>query len=311
MSRDAGPWEGTTEMAPALAVQHFTQPPNWEWYILGYFFLAGLAGGCYVLGTMLRLWGGPADEPAARIAFIAALICVALCPILLTVDLGQPLLFWHMLINTGDGGLSFKYWSPMSVGAYALLFFGIFAFVSAVEAFLSWRGNGLLGVFAAGPLAVVWMVIGSLLGLYIASYTGVLLAVSNQPVWSDSWALGALFLASGMSGAAALLVLLALRWRAAATSSDVLATADAYFIVLEAILIVIFLVTLGIAGTISHLFAPLWLLLWILVLAGLLLPAAVRFRLLRESALPAVVIPLVVLVGVLALRAVVIFGAQY
>ena len=44
-----------------------------------------------------------------------------------------------------------------------------------------------------------------LAGLFIAGYTGVLLAVSNQPVWSDTWALGGLFLASGLTGSAALL----------------------------------------------------------------------------------------------------------
>ena len=46
---------------------------------------------------------------------------------------------------------------------------------------------------------------GALLGLFVAGYTGVLLAVSNQPVWSDTWALGGLFLASGLTGSAALI----------------------------------------------------------------------------------------------------------
>src|ERR671937_1013292 len=49
------------------------------------------AGASYVLGTMLRLLGRPSDEPAARIAFIAALVCLANCPILLSLVLEQPL----------------------------------------------------------------------------------------------------------------------------------------------------------------------------------------------------------------------------
>ena len=62
-----------------LAV-HFAQPPEWRWYILGYFFLAGLAGGTYVIGTMLRLLGRPVDEAAARLCFLLAfpLIDIAL-----------------------------------------------------------------------------------------------------------------------------------------------------------------------------------------------------------------------------------------
>jgi formate-dependent nitrite reductase membrane component NrfD len=293
-----------------LLAEHFTQPPNWEWYILGYFFLAGLAGGSYVLGTMLRLWGSPLDEPAARIAFIAALICLAICPILLTLDLGQPMRFWHMLIDSAQGTLAFKYGSPMSVGAYALLFCGLFFFFSAAEAVLAWRGSGALEVFRVGIFGRVWMIVGSVLALFLAAYTGVLLSVSNQPVWSDSWALGALFLASGLSGSAALLLLLGRRWRAADPSAGVLSVADEYFLWLEAALIVLFLATLALAGTLAQLFAPIWLVLWLLVAIGLVLPLLFRRRVLAESALPPVVTPVLVLLGVLALRAVVIFGAQ-
>ncbi len=43
--------------------QHFVTPPQWEWYIVWYFFLGGLAGGAYLLGTILRLMG---DERDAR-----------------------------------------------------------------------------------------------------------------------------------------------------------------------------------------------------------------------------------------------------
>ena len=64
----------------------------------------------------------------------------------------------------------------------------------------------------------------------MAGYTGVLLSVSNQPVWSDTWALGGLFLASGLSVAAAVLALLA---RAAAlepSAAAKLSRADRYFV---------------------------------------------------------------------------------
>ncbi|TMD10761.1 MAG: polysulfide reductase, partial [Chloroflexi bacterium] len=50
--------------------EHFVVPPHWEWYILLYFFFAGISGGAFVIGTMLRLWGSPADKAASRLAFI-------------------------------------------------------------------------------------------------------------------------------------------------------------------------------------------------------------------------------------------------
>jgi formate-dependent nitrite reductase membrane component NrfD len=50
--------------------QHFVTPPDWHWYIVWYFFLGGIAGGAYALGTLLRLVGDPQDEGAARTAFL-------------------------------------------------------------------------------------------------------------------------------------------------------------------------------------------------------------------------------------------------
>src|SRR5512132_2130138 len=97
-----------------LAAEHFVHPPEWLWWILFYFFFAGIAGGTYLVGPLLRLSGDARDEPAARIAFLVSLPATVLCPILLTADLGAGWLkFWHMLVNVtpGDTGLNFKYWS--------------------------------------------------------------------------------------------------------------------------------------------------------------------------------------------------------
>src|SRR5262249_32492719 len=168
--------------------------------ILFYFFLAGLSGGSYALATLLRLNGNPDYEPAARIGFYVAFPTMLLCPLLLTLDLGQPLRFWHMLVNTtpDQQGANFKYWSPMSVGAWALLASAVFVPVSFFDTLVR-DGRlriGLTDVLADmldGVLGKLWNILGAIVGLFIAGYTGVLLSVSNQPVWSDSWALGGLF----------------------------------------------------------------------------------------------------------------------
>ena len=60
-----------------------------------------------------------------------------------------------------------------------------------------------------GP-SVAIAVLGSIFGLFIAGYTGVLLAVTNRPIWADSTLLGLLFLVSGASTGAAALILLAI-----------------------------------------------------------------------------------------------------
>ncbi|MEP7105907.1 MAG: NrfD/PsrC family molybdoenzyme membrane anchor subunit, partial [Chloroflexota bacterium] len=198
--------------------------------------------------------------------------------------------------------LNFKYWSPMSLGVWALGAYSAFAFVSFVEALVPRVGRLLAGL--PGRLVAA---VGGVLGLFVCAYTGVLLSVSNQPVWSDGWPLGGLFLASALSGAAALL-LLASRYRPEmAAASARIADADRYFVILEAVLIAVFLVTVAVAGTLGKLFDGVGILLWLVVLAGLAVPLVAHSR--ARNLNPAVT-SLVVLAGVLALRAVVIFGAQ-
>src|SRR5437899_10358700 len=197
-------------MPPA---EHFVAPPQWELWILAYFFFGGIARGGYALGRLLRLAGDPRDEGAARIAFIASFLALIPCPVFLTLDLGQPLRFWHMLVDTSEGGVAFKPWSPMSLGSWALLLFGLFSFVSflAAVADVGWfRAASPIARILRGGAGLVWSAVGTVFGLFICAYTGVLLAVSNQPVWSDAgWVLGGMFLASALAGSLAMLLLFA------------------------------------------------------------------------------------------------------
>jgi polysulfide reductase chain C len=303
--------------------EHFVRAPEWTWYILGYFFLASLSGGSYVLATLLRFRGDPADEPAARLGYYAALPPMLVSPLLLTLDLTKPERFWHMLWNTtpGEPGLNFKYWSPMSVGAWALVVFGAITAVSFVDTLIRDRRPAARAARVLdGWRGKAFTAVGAVFGLFIAGYTGVLLSVSNQPVWSDTWALGALFLASGLTGSAALLLLLT-RFRPAARASVAgLEAAARLYTLLEVVLIGVFALTLLSAGTLATVFGFPWILLWIVVFVaaarGLGPLASARLAVAGDGAVTvpvaraAVVTPSLVLLGVLALRAVIIFSPQ-
>ena len=284
--------------------QHFVAPPQWEWYIVWYFFLGGLAGGAYALGAILRLMGDQRDAPVSRLAFLLTMPLLAICPILLTLDLGRPLRFWHMLIDARTFTLNFKYWSPMSVGVWVLLVFSLFALISFLEAFGTWRSGK--APFLTGGLGRVFLVIGAFFGLFLAGYTGVLLSVSHQPVWSDTWALGALFLASGLSVAAAALTLMARLGRHEASAEAKLTRVDRYFTLLELVLLVVFFVSLGAVG--SQFLQPRWLALWVVVLIGTLVPLGLHLASARRT--PAMLAAVLTLIGGLALRIVVVFSAQ-
>ncbi len=291
--------------------EHFVQSPLWGWYILGYFFIAGLSGGSYTLATMLRFWGGERAQPIARIGFLVAFPLAVVCGILLTVDLGQPLRFWHMMINTtpGNAGLSFKYWSPISLGTWALLLYSGLSFLSFLEAL------GVVGSLRA--FGRLLNIIGSVLALFIASYTGVVLSVSNQPVWSDTWTLGGLFLASALSGSAALLAWFAHARPEAASTQRRLLRADGIFALLELVLIVVFFATLAAAGTLKLALGGPWIIVWLLVFASLVPPLMglghsrpdTSTLSARGSTLAAST-AFVVLAGVFLMRLAIIFSAQ-
>ena len=162
------------------------------------------------------------------------------------------------------------------------------------------RGNG----------GRVFNVVGSLFALFVASYTGVLLSVSNQPVWSDSAALGGLFLVSGLSGAAAVLLLAARYRRGTAGTVERISQADSYFVVLEVGLIGALMATVGVAGSFAKLVGGRWAALWIIVGAIIAVGLAVHYRMpLARRVSPFVIAPLT-LAGVWVLRTVVIFSAQ-
>jgi polysulfide reductase chain C len=314
-------------MITEAAAQHFVRAPGWTWYILFYFFFAGLSGGSYAIATLLRLYGKSSDEPMARLGYYAAFPAYVICPILLIADLWQPQRFWHMLVNTtpGNEGLILKPWSPMSVGSWVLVVFGLFVTVSFLEVLV--RDRKIRTGFTDravrlldGTPGKVWNAVGALAGLFIASYTGVLLSVSNQPVWSDTWALGGLFLASGLSGSTALMWLL-VRYRPdARASGGVFALFERVFTLLGLALLVLFVLTLIPAGTLGQTFGFPWILLWLVAFAGLAtglsglvvqpLTVTPEGAVTAQAARVAVAAPWLILLGVLALRAAVLFSVQ-
>ncbi|HLY65481.1 MAG TPA: NrfD/PsrC family molybdoenzyme membrane anchor subunit [Chloroflexota bacterium] len=220
----------------------FTQPPHWEWLIVLYFFLGGIAAGAYAIAVIVDFVGSAEDRAVARVGYLVAFPLVVISAALLSADLGQPLRFWHMLIASQTGGVMFKYWSPMSIGSWALLLFGAFSFIS----FLGEIGvRPLAALPRRGPLGMLFGALGALFGLFIAGYTGVLLAVTNQPVWADSQLLGALFLASAASTAVAVLLLIVEQRHAGHGLLARLETADNWIMAIELVVIVAFLATLG------------------------------------------------------------------
>lgn len=235
-----------TDFAPSST--WFTAAPHWEWLIVWYFFFGGLAGGCYFLAALIDLFGRPEDRPLARLGYYLVIPCLIASGILLILDLSRPTRFWHLLIESNTWQPMFKSWSPMSIGSWALLAFGLFAFLSFLGALAESgriRSPAALRLRPPGGVGAAVAVIGGLLGLYIAGYTGVLFAVTNRPIWSDTPLLGMLLIVSATSISAALMILLG-RWFGWARSGVLaLHRIDGWAIVLEFVVLVALIVSLG------------------------------------------------------------------
>src|SRR3989449_10624957 len=124
-------WRGTQLMSDTF----FSGAPHWTWFIIPYFFVGGLAGGAYFLAALLEWFGRPDDRPVIRTGYRVAAVGAILSGLLLTIDLGRPLRFWHMLFQSANFPvIMFKSWSPISFGAWAILLFGLFSVLSALGA---------------------------------------------------------------------------------------------------------------------------------------------------------------------------------
>ena len=107
--------------------------------------------------------------------------------------------------------------------------------------------SGPRGARSRAPSALgnVVAVLGGIAGFYIAGYTGILLAVTNRPIWSDTPLLGMLFVVSAASTSAALLILLAQRAGSQPPGLADLQRFDVWMIVLELLVLAAVVVSLG------------------------------------------------------------------
>lgn len=290
---------------------YFTVSPEWGWLITLYFFFGGLAGGAYFLAALIDFFGQPEDRPLARLGYYISFPCVIMSGFLLVIDLHRPLRFWHMLIESNTFQPMFKYWSPMSVGSWALLIFGIFSFLSFLGALAEsdrrrWSAAGRLR--PPGVIATVLALVGGLCGFYVAGYTGVLLAVTNRPIWSDTPLLGMLFIVSAASTSVALLILLAERAGWTMPGLAALHRMDIYVLGLELIVLIAVVVSLG---PVWRAWLNLWgLLLGAIIVLGMLFPLALNWRKDWLGDFNITATAALVLIGGFLLRIVIVFSSE-
>jgi formate-dependent nitrite reductase membrane component NrfD len=271
----------------------------WEWPIWLYLFAAGVAGGGFFAAFLVNLFTGGKHEHLLKIATWMGVPLVGIGTILLIVDLGNQLAFWHLVVR-------FFAVSPMSIGTWILILWAI----GAVALIALWLAESGVPVFVIlrglVPLKKLLGWILLVLSAVLITYTGVLLSTTSVALWSTVL-LPVLFVVSAVStGLAATLLVATLLGREIPAK---LGQASAIMEVLEVLALIAFLIAVPAGVLIS---GPLSLWFWIgVVVVGMLVPFGLELVTWKTS--PTVLVlamTVCVLIGGVVLRAVVVVGGQ-
>lgn len=314
---------------------------TWSAPIYLYLWMAGMAAGAFFAAFLAERFSAEADRRLLQLATYVGIPLAVIGVILLVVDLGSPLRFWHLFTQ-------FKVISPMSIGTWILL---VWVGIAVIMAIFWWAESYLTEATARSlrqtTETMAW--VNVVMSVLLMAYTGVLLANSTQPLWAGTLLLPSLFVASAVSTGVAILILTAITATAITKSRSLvelklaikqifgtsdwaipertvgrLAEADAVVIFVELAALIgyaIWLASSAMAGagealrllTTGILAIPFWL---GVVLLALLIPLGLELanwgkEIGRKAILRAIIVSSsCVILGGLILRAVIVIGGQ-
>ena len=302
--------------------------------------LAGMAGGAYLVAFLADRYSGGAHKNLFRLAVYTGVPLAIIGVLLLVIDLGTPIWFWHLFT-------SFLPVAVMSMGTWILMAFLIIAFIMMILWVIEGDAKRNADKYSAGMPNMVRKISGFLgwinliLAVLLITYPGALLAATSQPIWSSTFLLPALFVASAAATGVALLILMAMVMNAVnnSSSSALNSTVKWLFgsagwqtsretivkfskallgiIIVEVLLLAGYAIWLGLTGTAGRealslltkgtLALPFWI---VMVGIGLIIPLVLLLANREKATLIVTTSASCVLLGGLALRAIMIVGGQ-
>ena len=256
-----------------------TTQTMWVWEPAIYLFLGGLAGGAFFATTVVRLWGKDRFSKVAVLGPWVSVIALGIGLLFLVIDVAKPfqaMMMWKSFVN-------FSSW--MTIGAWllfvAVVFMGLCAVFSTPQLVKILAGLWKPFGTAADKIVKVCMILGSIGGLGVAVYTGILLwSAHSIPLWNTPW-IPTLFTISALDAGVSLVlaILLFEKDEMAATFKKRLSLALLVLIVLEAATLTV-LLSMNANGTVSQALAAntilhgdLHMQFWgLIVVVGLVIP---------------------------------------
>ena len=286
----------------------------WHWHIPLYLFLGGLAAGILFFAALYTIMGREKEMPTA-VKWATFIVPIALVAGLMALffDLKHELFFWRLYTTV-------RIESPMSWGAWVLMFITPLSMLWAAsyikEAIPTWEWkfkimDQIMALVEKYRKALAWAMLA--LAVVLGIYTGILLSAFNaRPLWNTSL-LGPLFLVSGMSTGAAVIM-----WMSKSHyERKIMSMIDLVLIVVELFFIIHLFMGFMASTAVQIEAAELFLgghftvSFWVfVVILGLVLPAILEILELSGYKIPVSVPAVLILFGGLAFRFIMVEAGQ-
>jgi polysulfide reductase chain C len=279
----------------------------WGWPLIIDLWAAGVAGGGFFAAFLVDRFTGRKNKQLIRVATWVGVPLALLGVLLLVVDLGNQLWFWHLMVRFVPFSLVFFPISPMSMGTWVLTLWSVCGVILIVLWLAERKVPGFVVLERFAPLTEILIWINLVLSVFVITYTGVVLSNTNTPTWTTAF-LPALFVSSAIfTGTAAIQFISTLLGKAV---PEAFGKASLILVAIQVVALVGFLVTVPARVLVG---GPLAAWFWVgAVLIGLIVPFGLELWTLRaQRTMPLVLAStLCVLVGGLVLRAMVLLGGQ-
>jgi protein NrfD len=286
----------------------------WHWPIPFYLFLGGLAAGILFFAALYYILGKEKELPVAvRKAPFVAPFALVIGLAALFFDLRHKAFFWQLYTTI-------RLESPMSWGAWTLLVITVTSciwcalHIKDIFPDFDWKYKFLKDLelfFNKHKTALAWVIL--IFAVITGIYTGILLSAFNaRPLWNTS-VLGPLFLASGISAGAAIIILMSKdpKERKLFTKLDLIVLGIEMFLIVHMFMGFLAGPQVQIEAAGLFLGGQYTMAFWIFVVfMGIFLPGFLDIMELRDYHIPAVVPGILVLFGSLMFRFVFVFAGQ-
>ncbi len=286
----------------------------WGWEIPLYLFLGGLAAGVLFFAGLYYL-RGKENEYQSAVKWVPMIT-----PFLLAIGLGALFLDLHHKPYFWRLYTTIKLQSPMSWGAWTLMVITPLSIIWSAtyikDVFPKWDWkykwvDDLVAYFIEYRTQLAWIMI--IFSVILGIYTGILLSAFNaRPLWNTS-ILGPLFLTSGLSAGAALIMMLSKNPLERIRFSQI----DLMLIAVELTMVIHMFMgfrastEVQIEAAALFLGGPYTLSFWIFVVfIGMLLPAFLEIWELKGNHIPAYIPAVMIISGSLMLRFIIVHAGQ-